>query len=199
MNEALTLITHSNRLSQILSLKDENAIYENLSQLYEHLQSYVGKNLLEEVNDSLSRTIQAILLDTNYIPHNNEVLKLLYKIDESIIHFDNLYQDKEDCFFKIMNLRKKLVLKEVLQYSSHEKRLLDIGCAEGIFLHGLKERFKERFGIDISCERLERLNEKDPEVQTFCLDLNQDKINLEDASVDIIPNFASIRVIKLKF
>jgi 2-polyprenyl-3-methyl-5-hydroxy-6-metoxy-1,4-benzoquinol methylase len=186
MNETLPLITLANRLVQILSFQDEETIYKNLSHLYECLQIYADGRPLEAVNEALTRTIQSGLMHTHYIPCRSQVLKLLYKIEGTTTHLDDLYKCESTCFYKIMNLRKHLVLQEILKYSSREKSLLDIGCAEGVFLIALKGRFRKRYGVDISSERLERLQERDPEVQILCLDLNQDKINLEDASIDII-------------
>ena len=40
---------------------------------------------------------------------------------------DNLYRNEDASFYKVMNLRKELVLQEILKYSSSEKKLLEIG------------------------------------------------------------------------
>ena len=76
MNETLPLVTLSNQLPHILSLKDENVICENLSRLYSLLQDYAGEYPLEDVNEALARTIQAGLMKTDYITDNSQVIVL---------------------------------------------------------------------------------------------------------------------------
>ena len=186
MNETLPLVTLSNQLTHILSLRDDKAICENLSRLYFLLRDYSDEHPLENKNEALARTIQTGLMRTDYITDNSQVLTLLYKIEGIIAHLDNLYKDEDDCFYRIMNIRKELLLQEILQHASKEKSLIDLGCAEGIFLQRLKGEFKKLYGIDISNERLERLHQRNAEVTTFCLDLNQDPIDIRDSSIDII-------------
>lgn len=186
MNETSPLVTLVNQLPYILSLTDEKLICEHLSRLHSLLQGYVGEQPLENVNEALARTIQESLMKTDFITDSSQILGLLYKIEGITAHLDNLYKNENDCFYKIMNLRKKLLLREILQYASKEKSLLDLGCAEGIFLQSLKGNFKTLYGVDISSERLKRLQKRNSEVTLFCLDLNQDTIPRENATVDII-------------
>jgi ubiquinone/menaquinone biosynthesis C-methylase UbiE len=60
------------------------------------------------------------------------------------------------------------MLSQFLQ-GQDSKKLIDIGCGDGVFLHAIKEKFPkiELSGLDLSSERLGRLKERDPDVTTY--------------------------------
>ena len=100
--------------------------------------------------------------------------------NESKKNFDSWHQDDS------RQLQRKIDLSILEDYNF--SKILDIGCGKGALTHNLKKKNNYVVGIDISQTAIDIANERFPDIDFICSDINDisNYVHIVGGGVDLV-------------